>query len=228
MKKSLISFCCLLIAVGGLFVFQGFQAVSSNTVFNKQSQQLDKLLSTKKYLVLGSKSQQIKVVSKSDTQKYPGYEVYKKHKNVVFLSKGKPGKEIVFFEKFIPLNFTDYSRKVYVGKLKLPTIPEESYLNNYKENIITECNAGINFAGYYTIVSFGCGTACQQNLIINRKTGKIDGEFVTSMGSKFKKNSSLILKNYGAIDKKTSLIELYGRLEVNHINWSGKALKKID
>lgn len=225
MKNNLISFCCLLIIVGGLFAFQ---TVSSNGLSNRPIQQLDTLLNTKKYLVLGFRSQQIKVVPKSDVQKHPNFKVYKKHKNVVFLSKGKPGKDVVFFEKHIPLNFTDYSRKVYIGKLKLPIIPEKSYLNNYKGNILAQCNTGINFAGYYTIVSFGCGTACQQNLIINRKTGKIDGEFVTSMGSEFKKNSAMIVRNSDAIDTKSLLIELYSRLEVNHIKWNGKALKKID
>jgi len=179
-------------------------------------------------LVLGFKSQQIKVVSKSDVQKHPDFEVYFKHKNVVFLSKGKAGKYLVLYEKYIPLQFTDYSKDVYQGELKAPIIPRESYLNDYREDIIEKCKAGVNFAGYYTIVSFGCGTACQQNLIINRKTGKIDGEFVTSMGSEFKKNSSLLIRNHGAIDTKTSLIELYERLEVNHLNWNGKELKKLD
>ena len=225
MKNSLISFCCLLIILGGVFAFNN---PFSDVLLNKHVQQLDTLLNTKKYLVLGLMSQQIKVIPKSDVHKHPNFNVYKKHKNVVFLSKGKPEGNIVFFEKYIPLNFTDYSRKVYTGKLKIPAIPEKSYLNNYKESILAQCNTGINFAGYYTIVSFGCGTACQQNLIINRKTGKIDGKFVTSMGSKFRKNSAMIVRNFDAIDRKTSLIELYSRLEVNHIKWNGKALKKID
>ena len=225
MKNKVISFCCLLIFTAGFFAFQG---ISTSVVLNKHVQQLDTLLNTKKYLVLGFKNQQIKVVSKSDVLNYPNYKVYKNHKNTVFLSKGKPEKDLIIFEKFIPLNFTDFNRKVYTEELKLPIIPKESYLNNYKETIIEECKAGVNFAGYYTIVSFGCGTSCQQNLIINRKTGEIDGEFVTSMGSKFKKNSSMILRNSGAIDKKTSLIELYGSLEVTHLNWNGKNLNQLD
>jgi hypothetical protein len=228
MKNKVISFCGLLIILGGVFEFQGFQVISSNTEINKQFQQLDTLLNTKKYLALGSRNQQIKVVSQSDVHKFSDYKVSLKHKNVVFLSKGEPGNDILFFERFNPLNFTNYKTKIYMGEQKFPTIPKKSYLNNYKDRIIEQCKAGINFSGYYTIVTFGCGTECQQNLIINRRTGKIDGEFVTSMGSNFKKNSSLIIENYGAIDKKNLLIELHGRLEVNHVNWNGKEFKKLD
>ncbi|WKD85308.1 hypothetical protein KCTC32516_00648 [Polaribacter huanghezhanensis] len=228
MKNKVISFCSLLIILGGVFAFRGNQVISSITEINKHFQQLDTLLNTKKYLVLGSKKQQIKVVPQSDVHKFFDYKVSIKHKDVVFLSKGESRNDILFFEKFNPLNFTNYKRKIYEGEQKFPIIPKKSYLNNYKDRIIEQCKAGINFSGHYTIVTFGCGTECQQNLIINRKTGKIDGEFVTSMGSDFKKNSSLIIENYGAIDKKTFLIELHGRLEVNYVNWHGKVLKKLD
>ena len=95
--------------------------------------------------------------------------MYKKHKDVVFLCKGKPNEDLVFYEKFSPLGFTTYSRKMYLGEIEQPVISKNSYLSSYKETIIAQCKAGINFAGYYTIVSFGCGTSCQQNLIINRK-----------------------------------------------------------
>lgn len=224
MKNNAVTFCSFLILTGLLFVFLGFQTVSSKTTFDNSIQKRDTLLNTENYLVLGFKTQQIKLVLASDVQKYPGFEVYKKHKDVVFLCKGKPNEDLVFYEKFSPLGFTTYSRKMYLGKIEQPVISKNSYLSSYKETIIAQCKAGINFAGYYTIVSFGCGTSCQQNLIINRKTGEIDGEFVTSMGAKFQKNSSLLIRNFGAVAKKTSLIELYGKLEVNQMNWNGKKL----
>jgi len=185
------------------------------------------LLNTDKYLVLGSSSLKAIVVDKSAVDKYPDFKIHYKHKNDVLMIKGIAGESLVFFEKYKPKFFEDYLVEEFKGNLKDPIMGKDWYFNNYKDRIIEQCESGVNFAGQYTIVSFGCGTACQQNLIFDRKTGKMVIDFVTSMGSDYRKNSSLLIRNFGAVDEKTSLIELFGKLEVNHMKWNGKKLKEI-
>ena len=62
MKNNAVTFCSFLILTGLLFVFLGFQTVSSKTTFDDSIQKRDTLLNTENYLVLGFKTQQIKLV----------------------------------------------------------------------------------------------------------------------------------------------------------------------
>ena len=52
-----------------------------------------------------------------------------------------------------------------------------------------------DFAGYYTLVSWGCGTACQQNALIDARDGKVYFGPVTSLGSRYQLTSRLLVAN---------------------------------
>lgn len=54
---------------------------------------------------------------------------------------------------------------------------------------------GPNFAGHYTVVSFGCGTQCQDNWIIDATTGIIYDRFSTVIGQKYTLDSNLMILN---------------------------------
>ena len=54
---------------------------------------------------------------------------------------------------------------------------------------------GPNFAGHYTIVTYGCGTQCQDNWIIDAKTGKILDRFSSILSTKYQSDSLLIIIN---------------------------------
>lgn len=230
--KSKNSLFYILIVVSSLFLMsvQKFHKTSIKKVLENSLQKIDTLLNTKKYLVLGkmNKGLTVKIVHKSEVKKYPNLFVHYKNKDDVLLVKGDFGNYLVFYEKFIPKSYNNYKAEIFTGKLKDPILGNDWYFKEYKESILEQCKAGINFGSHYTIVSFGCGTACQQNLIIDRRTGKIVSEFVTSMGSDFQKGSSLILTNVGMLDKKTNLMELAeGMNGAEYMYWNGKELKKI-
>ena len=227
--KNKISSLALIVCVGVFLLIQlGFQKPIPISIEKNEIQELDTLLNNNNYLVLGFKPLNVKIVHKSEVSKYPDYTTYDTNKDDVLLIKGEIGKYLVFYERFTPKSYKDYGVEVYEGTLKNPIIEDELWRNTYKESIEEQCKAGINFASHYTIVSVGCGTSCQLNLIIDRKTGKIVEDFVTSMGAEYQKGSTLLLQGVGIIDKKNNLMEIaegFGGAE--YVNWNGKELVEI-
>lgn len=75
---------------------------------------------------------------------------------------------------------------------------------------ITEgAQKGPNFAGHYTVISWGCGTECQSGVIVDAKTGAIYSSFVTELGSEFRIDSNLFIVN-----SLKTIEEVYGDFEI--------------
>jgi hypothetical protein len=94
--------------------------------------------------------------------------------------------------------FSDY--RVKVEKILSPKINLRSHRigRKYQSQIrFTVKNEGVNFAGHYTVVEWGCGTNCSHLAIVNLRTGKIwyDPELIASRGFLFRSDSSLIVVN---------------------------------
>ena len=73
----------------------------------------------------------------------------------------------------------------------------ESYKDaeTYKTKLTEGAQKGPNYAGHLTIVGFGCGTQCQDNWLIDAKTGKILDRFSSMIGIKYKLDSTLLIIN---------------------------------
>ena len=54
---------------------------------------------------------------------------------------------------------------------------------------------GINFAGRYTIVTVGCGTACQVHYVVDRSNGKVLDKLQGSAGASYSPDSRLFVLN---------------------------------
>jgi hypothetical protein len=54
---------------------------------------------------------------------------------------------------------------------------------------------GPNFAGHYTVVTIGCGTSCQENWIIDARTGKILNRIQSMFNTKYQLDSTLFIVN---------------------------------
>ena len=96
--------------------------------------------------------------------------------------------------------FEDYKVEVYTGKLADPDFSTNPGAKTFKTRIINSCKDGINFAGHYTVIVWGCGTACQGSMIVDRKTGRIFSGVTSSLGVEFKKDSRLFIMNYDGLD----------------------------
>ena len=105
--------------------------------------------------------------------------------------------------------FTDYPAAI--DQTTSPAVPKFSTPGQRKfRTVIREGAAkGPNFAGHYTIVEWGCGTACVQIAVVDNKTGAVhDGPFgnlpkallcvnantdETGAGIFYRRNSSLLV-----------------------------------
>jgi hypothetical protein len=64
----------------------------------------------------------------------------------------------------------------------------------FRTQITKTAAKGPNFAGRYTVVTWGCGSACQQTAIVDEVTGKIVSfNLMTSGGVDYRLNSRLLI-----------------------------------
>ena len=71
--------------------------------------------------------------------------------------------------------FKDFQTKeIYKGKLANPDFRTDPNAKYFITRIKEGCeNNGVNFAGHYTIIEWGCGAGCQQMAVVDRMNGKI-------------------------------------------------------
>jgi len=72
-----------------------------------------------------------------------------------------------------PPRFTDYPvKEVYRGRVA-PVILDTRRARMFRSRLREDSRAGVNFAGHYTVVSWGCGTGCAQVAVVDAKTGRV-------------------------------------------------------
>ena len=70
----------------------------------------------------------------------------------------------------------------------------------YKKMFITRTTnevdeKGLNFAGHYSFVYWGCGSACKLSAVVDLKTGKVYNGPAGGIGYSFKKDSKILIVN---------------------------------
>lgn len=119
---------------------------------------------------------------------------------------------------------------IYSGPLASPDFNTDPGAKYFKTIIKEVClDVGVNFAGHYTIVEWGCGTMCQQMAIVDRISGKIiysqipfdtlDGH----AGSKYKIDSRMLIINTEALSEFEGYEPGYRRLD----SWLDPAVYEI-
>lgn len=114
------------------------------------------------------------------------------------------------YKKFsFKTQFDDYKvDKVYDGQLAPPNFKTDPSANYFKTRIIEGCKEeGVNFAGQYTIVEWGCGALCRQMAIVDRISGQliysqipfdtVDGH----SGTNYKIDSRILIINTEALSE---------------------------
>lgn len=197
----------------------------SLTIENK----IDTLLNTSEYLILGETSTKVKVVSESEYDNFPGYEVMIGFGADVILGENTYYDSLEIYKKYKPrTKFEDYPATIYEGKLEDPDFSTHPDAKRFITRIKNGCEEGINFAGYFTLITWGCGSPCQSGVVVNRKTGEIFGGYGTALGSEFRKNSNMLIRNVEAIDTVTNLIKACAYCEVNHDVWTGTEFEVVE
>lgn len=69
--------------------------------------------------------------------------------------------------------FEDYSVSVWRGRVAPLNLRSHRHARNYRTLMREQLKeAGVNFAGHYTVASAGCGTGCSISAIIDARTGR--------------------------------------------------------
>jgi hypothetical protein len=69
--------------------------------------------------------------------------------------------------------FQDYSAPVYKGKRAPVNLKSAEGASTFRTRLREGAAKGINFAGRYTLVAWGCGTGCLSGGIIDARTGTV-------------------------------------------------------
>ncbi|HBG69225.1 MAG: hypothetical protein A2W93_04205 [Bacteroidetes bacterium GWF2_43_63] len=125
----------------------------------------------------------------------------------------------VFVKFSFKNDFCDFDvAEIYSGKLAMPDFSTDRSALKFVTRIKNGCeDEGVNFAGHYTIVTWGCGSSCQQMAIVDRITGKIIYSQLPFMnnysGSEFRKDSRMLIINAESLSENWGFEE--GFIRVN-------------
>ncbi|MBT1712188.1 hypothetical protein KK062_28360 [Fulvivirgaceae bacterium PWU5] len=112
------------------------------------------------------------------------------------IEKGKIYHSSIKFEPYI--SFQDFQTdSVDMGTAKATLdLSSKKGAGMFKTRIRNAYNADtVNFAGHYTFASWGCGSPCQQAVIVDRRTGKVYDAPGATRGYCFKPNSRMLIVN---------------------------------
>jgi hypothetical protein len=121
-----------------------------------------------------------------------------------------------------------------MGKLANPDFRTNKDAYGFRTQIRIQCRQyGINFAGHYTLVIWGCGSDCQDIAIVDRIDGKIyysDGKPIINIlaeGLKFQPHSRLIITNTGLLERHKGYVGCLHDINVESLEWINNKTKKL-
>ena len=110
------------------------------------------------------------------------------------------GKTVIEYAsyKFEPyISFNDFKvNGIYKGQKSAINYNSNSIAKQYKTRITdTYKSEGLNFAGHYCFVFWGCGSSCQSSAIVDLANGKVYDGPSGSLRYSFKINSKMLIVN---------------------------------
>jgi hypothetical protein len=80
----------------------------------------------------------------------------------------------------------------------------------YRTVLREAAKAGVNFAGHYTVVKWGCGVPCKRLALIDRRTGTVYFSPVwPALGAEFRVDSALLIVDSPDMIRPQSFPEMY-------------------
>jgi hypothetical protein len=93
-------------------------------------------------------------------------------------------------------DFEDYPAKDSSAKIRPAPVRLETaqYGQLYRTKIREGAARGPNFAGSYTVITWGCGTSCQILAVVDARTGQLSRQTLQlAQGARYRRNSTLLL-----------------------------------
>ena len=100
--------------------------------------------------------------------------------------------------------------------------------HTFRTVLTAGAKTGPNFAGHYTIVTWGCGSTCQDFAVADAKTGKIyDVPFGSENGTEFRLDSRLLIVNPLGYDKGGDG-SVADWVRIQYYEWTGEEFKLLE
>ncbi|SFC94520.1 hypothetical protein SAMN04487907_1211 [Zunongwangia mangrovi] len=193
-----------------------------NNELTKSTEPLDTLINTHRFLAIGNVNAEIKIINQSDSLKYKDFKVVDFKDQILVVAKNLDENRFEIYERYNPnFTFEDFKVPVYNGTLVEPDFESYPWAKRFITRITDGCKNGINFAGKYTLIIWGCGSPCQGGAIVDRTNGKIYNGYFSTYGSEFRIDSKLIIFNPTLIDEETKLMSLHHIAKVRTEIWNG-------
>jgi hypothetical protein len=126
-------------------------------------------------------------------------------------------------------SFQEYSvADIFKGKPALVDLASHPNARRFRTRLREGATMGPNFAGHFTIVTWGCGTMCEELAIIDSQSGKVHFPLkrALSNGLCFRLESSLLITD--PIDQETfEGWKIPDWLKTHYYNWNGSELNEI-
>lgn len=94
-----------------------------------------------------------------------------------------------------PSQYSVEAKDKFKGKPAAVDLASYKGAKTYRTKLREGAKKGPNFAGHLTVVQIGCGTQCQDNWVIDAKTGKILDRFSSMIYTKYQLDSTLMVVN---------------------------------
>lgn len=187
------------------------KAVSLTTETNKTAENGDSIYKIGEFLFEAKKNAKFEFITYGQEPKLKtkGDTLYSDEK-IVMLGDIEEIVSPGIFKKFtFKSQFDNFKvNKIYKGKLAPPNFTKDPEAKYFITRIKQGCKEeGVNFAGHYTIIEWGCGALCQEMAIVDRISGQIiyseipfdtvDGH----SGAKYKIDSRMLIINTEALSE---------------------------
>ncbi len=116
----------------------------------------------------------------------------------------------------------------FIGEIAPVDYSSNENAYNFRGQIKEQVKNGVNFAGHYIVVTWGCGTDCQAGVIVNAVDGKVYNlpftTTVASCGLKFNTDSSLFIT-----DADQSCVNGFNlsNIRTRYYNWENNKFTEI-
>lgn len=170
-----ICFCCCDSKINNQNIIKSFPITG---VDSKNLKEIgDSIYKIGDFLFEAKKNSKFEFVAKGKrpTLSTKGDTLYSDDK-VVMLGNIKEISSSGVFKKFaLKSQFNNFKvDRIHKGRLASPNFNTDSNSRQFITKIKEGCKEkGVNFAGHYTIVEWGCGTSCQEMAIVDRISGQI-------------------------------------------------------
>jgi len=166
-------------------------------------------------------------ISKGDT-------IYENEKYLILGDDEKTAIRGVYKKYKSKYKFSEFSDVVYTGKLAAPNFKTDRAAYMFRTQIRDQCKSkGVNFAGHYTVVKWGCGSDCQTVAIVDRLDGEIYYSKLSEIndeiayGFKSRPDSRMLILNSDLLERHKGYVSCSSVMNVEAIEWTHNKARRL-